>query len=386
MIRTFSDFVFLIGIICLLFITQVTSTFLGIKQGSTFSNIIIFLMSTNFVLRNWKIINYNINKTVLFYFFIVLIISFNIIINYDFLDSLNFLKSWFTPALILLYFENINSNKRRILKKILLLFFILECILALYERYTTTLIFGNLEILGLTEYQDEKLENLNTIFRAQSLLGNPLTNAHLVCIMVGIILNSSLRLNYIYIYFIIGILSVLCFNARAATLSLFFVVPIFFFKIKNKLNNNQMNSLLFLFIGGLLSITYIMFNSNLGGRLVFGNKLLDESASARFQALDIFWKFYNTGNPFLGNYKVDNFKLTENGYINLMIKFGIPFAFLFILSQIFLIFSRLKIYDNKGKSIILICFFIVGFSNNNLALPDCLNMLCIWLSAFSKNV
>ena len=71
--------------------------------------------------------------------------------------------------IILVYFENINLNKRNILKSILILFFLSECFLGFYERYTSTLVFGNFELLGLTEYVDEKIENLNKIEYQQTV-------------------------------------------------------------------------------------------------------------------------------------------------------------------------------------------------------------------------
>ena len=387
MIRSLSDLFFLIGVICLVFVTIVTAPYLGIKQVTTVSSIIIFLFSVNFLFKNWQIISQKNNQSIVFYIFVSFLISAKVsVISGDIFNGIYFLKDWLNPILILIYFENIKSKKRNILKKVLLFFFIVECLLGIYERLTTTLVFGSLESVGLTEFYDGKIENLNVIFRSQSLLGNPLNNAHLICVMLGVILNSSINLKNTFVLLLLGIISILCFNARAATISVFLVALIYFLMVKNKLNNRQFNLLLLLFTVGFTIILYLLFNSSLGGRLIYGDKLLDGSAKARFDAFDIFLKFYNTKNLLIGDPTIEKINLTENGYLNMMIFFGIPFAFLLILSQVFLIFSRIRNFNIHGKSIILICFFLVGFSNNNLAQADSLLLLCVWLSAFSKNV
>jgi hypothetical protein len=385
MIRGVSDLVFLIGTICLVFITIVTAPYLGITQVTTFSTLIIFLYSINFLFNNPKVLSEKNNESLIFYSIVVIIIAFKIAVLNDFILGIYYLKNWLTPVIILIYFENIKSNKRNILKKILIIFFICECFLSIYERLTSTLVLGSLEALDLTEFQDDKIEDLKAIFRSQSLLGNPLNNAHLVCIMIGIILNSSIDLKYTYLLLITAILSILCFNARAASVIIFLVAMIYFQMIRKKLNSKQINYFWLIFGAGITIILYLMFNTSLGGRLL-GRELIDGSAKERFRAFDIFWKFYNVNDPLLGDYSIPNIELTENGYLNLMITLGLPFAFVFILAQILMILSRLRNLNFLGKAIILFCFFVVGFSNNNLSQPDSLMMLFIWTPAFIRDV
>lgn len=381
MIRNISDLVFFIGVITLVFITTSTAPFLGIEQVTTASTTIIFLFALFFLLQNVKILfKKNNNKSILYYSVVVLLISCMSFVRDDIATSINFLKNWLTPILILLYFENIKSNKRSILVKALLFFFLVECFLGIYERYTSTLVFGSLEISGLNEYS----ENLDIEFRAQSLLGNPLNNAHLICIMLGVIINSFISNKNKFILLLVGVCGILSFNSRAATISIFIVAFIYYLMTKNKLTNKQNRYFTIMFIGIFTYILYLMFTTNLGGRLVYGNKLMDGNAVVRLQAFDIFTNFYNNNNLLFGVGEIDGNKLTENGYINLMIMFGIPAALLLISTQAWIIFSRLHNMNIYGKRIILICFFVVGFSNNALASSAPFLMLCIWLSTFNN--
>ena len=385
MIRNISDIFFLIAIFCIVFITVTTAPYLGIKQVYSFSTLLLFISSIVFIINNQYILYKKSTKPLLYYFIIVFIIAIKINFTNDFLNSILFLKNWLTPAFILIYLENIKSNKRILLKNVLILFFITECFLSIYERYSNTLIFGSLESIGLTEFYDERINNINTIFRSMSLLGHPLNNAHLVCIMLSIILNTTIKLNYKNLLLVLGIFSILCFNARAATIIILLVSFMYLHMIKNKLSKNQITKLFIFFFLSISLIIYLMFNTSLGGRLINGDKLIDGSAEVRLKAFYIFNNFFNNKDILLGNFFSTPNELTENGYLNLMIILGIPFALLFLFFQINLIQSRLHHFTSIGKIIIFLSFFVLGMTNNNLAQPDSIMMLFIWLPAFKNN-
>jgi hypothetical protein len=380
MIRSLSDFIFCIGVICLVFITKLTAPFLGITQVITASSSIIFFLSVSYIFKNINILNQKNNKSIVFYAVAILLISFKItFMSGDLFIGLNYLKGWLLPVFLLLYFENLCTNKRNILQKVLIFLFLVECLLGLYERITTTLVFG---IFDQNNVGVDESDNINIVFRAESLFEHPLNNAHLICVMIGVILNSSIKANFVYILLIIGILGILSFNARGATIFVSLVVIIYFKMRLNYLNNKERNSFIFLFLGGIGSILYLVFNSSLGGRLIYGGKVLDSSAQARFGVLDTFKNFYNHFDPILGTNNLGAFSPTENGYLNMIMSLGIPFAILLIYSQSNILFSRFRNFKSDGVIIILICFFLVGSTNNNLDKPASFTMLCIWLSAF----
>jgi hypothetical protein len=381
MIRNISDLVFFIGAITLVFLTTSTANFLGIEQVATVSTTIIFLFALFYLLQNVKIlIEKKKNKSIIYYSVVILLISGMIFASEDIVSSINFLKDWLTPVIILLYFENIKSNKRNILIKVLIIFFLVECFLGIYERFTSTLVFGSLKISGLNEYS----ENLNIEFRAQSLLGHPLNNAHMICIMLSCILISFINNKYKLILLIIGVCGILSFNSRVATIAIFIVAFFYFLMARKNLTNKQYHYFTIIFIGIFTYILYLMFTTDLGGRLIYGDRLMNGSANVRLKAFDIFTNFYNRNNLLFGLGKIDPFKLTENGYLNLMITLGIPAALLLISTQAWIIFSRLHNMNIYGKIIILTCFFVVGFSNNALASSTPFLMFCIWLSTFNK--
>jgi hypothetical protein len=115
-------------------------------------------------------------------------------------------------------------------------------------------------------------------------------------------------------------------------------------------------------------------------------ELLDGSAKSRLNAFNKLFLFSKNNSIILGNAKIDPIEMTENGYVNLIMMFGLPAAILLISTQIGVVLSRLKKMNIYVKIIIFIGFFVVGFTNNAFASTGPFLMYCIWQSAFIPKI
>lgn len=358
-----------IGCLLCLFITTTTAPYLGIKSVGTFSYgilIILFLFSLFFNFRFFKKRNFTIEWYIIIVFLLYSLIK---LVDND-IESVQY--SFFylaVPMMISMLLQIQSVQTKQKIAKIVLFFFVLECMLAIYERITYTNTFE----LNITDITSIDFESWS--FRSTAFLGHPLNNALCVSIIMGTILVSNINEKYKFIYLIIGLLSILCFNARGATMVMIFVILYYIYLSYKKYGHQIYYKVLLVLVSiiGAIFFYYIITSTSLGGRLMNYDKIIDGSAQAR---LDVFEAFnYFSGNDFLfGNqslYVPIMEKLAqggiENSYIVIILNFGIIIGVPVIILLILYVFNKLKGFILSKKIIVICSFLIIGSTNNGLA-------------------
>ncbi len=245
-------------------------------------------------------------------------------------------------------------------------FFVVECFVSFAERFlhhNFFIIDRGLKVnLGGTE-----------AFRSYGLLGHPLDNAVIVSTMMTFYLISNIK--YKYLFWGIGFLSLLCFEARSAIVGSLLILAVYFLCLNFRDNKNfyqklKMNILLILCTGvGCL----IAFSLGLGSRLV-NRGLDDESAQVRMDIWKIFDKYDIDDFLFGLDYKtIEEIMVTmglfatENFWIDFLFRFGL----IFLCFIVFLYYRLSKeFYKNYSKFQIFLTastFILMSSTCNSLS-------------------
>lgn len=378
------------GLIIYLFLTNSVGSFIGLKQVGTSSSIILLLclfitVDNKRILQIKKYFPNEIN----------LIVASIIILIFQFVRYKNVANdivfSFLVPLIILfsLAFEN-NKFKNKI-QYIIIFFFFVDCILAMYERYTGLILFPEVTKDGLG------LEQLEAkwAFRSNALLGHPLENALVLSIILGFILCGEFKKTFKIFCLIMGFIAFLCFNARGATMVWTAIGAYYIFRmIIDKSANFVTRSFLLIASTALIfGIMFLMFNTDLGGRLVNEEKVLDGSAQTRLQVYSAFnfVKFddFIFGNPF--SYMKVTHALgaggVENPYIVCILNYGI-FCASFLFIYLFKIIKRyFSLYATSDRIILFLSFIVLGAFNCSMndAATWKVFFLCVCVFVRNKN-
>lgn len=373
---------FYISVLSALFITTSTAPLLGITQVVTvsFSPIIAYMVIT-FIKNKKKYSLYKKYNKIAFILTIEALIAILIkwAIGQDYFKE--FLLFIFIPINISIIFEELSLKRIKDLQKIILFFFLVECFLAIYER-----IFG-INFFNIEELTREELLYYNPEdweFRSTSLLGHPLANAMGVTTILSFILTSNLTIQKKLFYFIIGYISLFCFNARGAIIiTTALMIPYVLYLIKT--NNYHKKLLYCLTVLSFFVIGYIIMTTSLGGRLFNADKVLDGSAQTRLDVFQ-FIEFINNEQLLFGSpdsYYFLTRKLeaggVENGIISLIINWGLILTIIILPTLILYHYKKLSIYSHLDRIWIMTIFYILGTMNPNLATPI---QWTIWIFAY----
>ena len=258
---------------------------------------------------------------------------------------------------------SINANdvsKLRPLAFIFICFFYANALIAVYERATLTrlldvpmdndILVHQMEVAS-TELGDDS-------FRAFALLGHPLTNANIMAYWSFMLFYCGLLSSKQNIVaFVLGIISLFCFNARGASLlSLFMSIPIIITIIREK---SKYKIITFLIIA-IAVIYFISFFNSFGGRLA-SIALDDDSGIVRYLALQEFLSL-STNEYIFGGHKV---MYAENGYFMLIECFGL-LGLLKAILEIIIAYKVLELDSKVARWIIMLSLIAIGSTNSNL--------------------
>lgn len=359
-----NQFPLIIALSCALFLNTSLSAYLGIEKTITIAFIpMILYIASNKI--NWAAVK---NK----YAIIVLSISIVIIIG-KYIMGQDYLKTilCFTimPMIISISFENLHKRQLIIVRKVVLLFFIIECSMAIIERIYM------MNILNVEAYTDLYSNVEAWEFRSTALLGHPLMNAMAVAVIMSFIITSNLSKSIKIGLLLMGYLSLFCFNARGAIVVTTLLYSIYLFKMIKNSPKKKRISIILIFILVSMGIGYIVINSSLGGRLLHDDKLFDGSAMTRIQVFN-FYKFIGNTDLLIGNpdsYLYVTSKLraggVENGPIVLILDYGIIFTIPLLISLFIFQYTKLSSFPLWDKLLILSIFYLIGCMNPNLAYP-----------------
>lgn len=281
-----------------------------------------------------------------------------------------YLTFFIIPFLFTGYLNRITIKEKCILQHVIFLFILVECCMAVYERI-------NLSPLLDTESYQAIQSDITWTFRASALLGHPLGNAMAVSTINIFILCSRIKPKIKFAYFILIMISLICFNERGNIIITFFTSLPIIFQTYKKGNKYLKQKILFLLLPMIIISISILSNSDLGGRLFNINHNQDGSSLARIEAFNVF-AYLKTdelllGNPSNYNYLLEKMNLAgiENGIITILISYGLIIG---IPTILFLLSFQIKelnaaAYSKLHKLLILITFYGIGITNPHLSNP-----------------
>lgn len=281
-------------------------------------------------------------------------------------NSFLVLMNLLLPALLLFLFEQINVSRRNV-KKVLLNIFVLNSCIAIVEFVMKSHAIGWYE----TAYVDGYVSFDDSTFRSVALFGGPLTNAELTCIINGFLLFSNIKMKYKL--FFLGTVAILAFNARtsffmnAAIFVLYSIIN--FHSFSNKQKRLLIGSMFLI----MVVVSLIVFNTNMGSRLMMSDKTDGGSIDVRLQLFDyvmtLNYKDFLFGmsyNDFLNLRTAIGVKVIENFWLNYIFHFGIIVVALFIVAYFFVIKSIFRAYKLSTKLILVLGILIIMSSTNGL--------------------
>lgn len=300
------------------------------------------------------------------------------------------LNALFFPVLTILMLQNNLNEDEKLIKrkvfKIIIVFFIAECSIAIIER----ILYIN--FFPATMHIFKGVAGVDDItFRSAGLQNHALLNVLCIITVLLFVLYSNIKTKHKLLYSILGTLALLSFNSRMALLVWAIIITVFIFKIiKQKSKNIITYWSIFIFIFVVLgsSLLFLMLKYNLGGRLL-GNNIVDDSGIVRIKVLQILTDFDFTF--FLKGHTQSvlddiilamNILAIENFWIIFLLKYGLIFLLLIIISFYKIIKKHIKGYNLSSKVFIVIFFFFLASTNNSLDVSG-IPLLLFLLSAYS---
>lgn len=367
-----------IGVIIYMFLSTSVAAKIGIMQVGTFSSgVVVFLFFVKLILDDDNILFVKFKEE-----FNIILIGFLIVLLFLMFGYFKYINSviffFIVPMTLSIVLGAQNKSNKKNIRNLILFFFISECLLAVYERLNLINIFPYIK-----EINESDMEAWS--FRSSAILGHPLSNALCVSTIMGFILISQIKLKLKLFYLILGFISLLCFNARAAILIWILLLSIYLINlIRSPTTKKRVVQTLILFLLVIIYLIYILIvEYGFGGRIVHDD-INDGSAKARIDVYSVFSYVSNIdlwyGNP--SNYLPLMKKLhaagIENSYIVLILNYGILMFSIIIFFYYRLIGRFIKHYSLYFNFIILTSFLVVGSTNNALvsSMPWVFLILC----------
>lgn len=289
----------------------------------------------------------------------------------------DYFKSYLTflvlPMLLAIDLENESGRRLSLLRKALLVFFIIECGIAIYEKWTSTYIFYDPTSV-LTSHQLRYYSIEDWEFRSYGLLGHPLMNAMIVCVVMSFILTSNMQIKYKMSLFALGYASLWCFNARGAIIvSSVLMVP-YLLRSLYQSNIKKKAWIYAAFILCSVIFVQLLLTTSLGGRLLAGEgRLIDGSSQARIDVFT-FYEYITSfqllfGDPNLYLYVKEMLHAggVENGIVTIILREGIVFTVIILLLLLRVQLKQTSFLDRYKKLLLFAIFYIIGVMNPNLA-------------------
>lgn len=263
-----------------------------------------------------------------------------------------------------------------------LLFFIAECSVAIYERLTFTRVFPfDSEIIeGFIAAGDKDIVN----FRSFSLLGHPLDNANVLSLMLGFIfISNSLSKPCKIVLLALGFCGLWAFNSRAILVWIVILAFRFLF-YKGKLLYVVLSCSLFIVVWPYIAE---WLNSGALGR--FSLDFTDDSSATRLDSFVYFWfQPWDVESVLFGGkliYTPMTDLLLENGLLLNMAWWGWITGVAKLVLEVFITYKVLYLYNMKEKFILLLSVWGVAMANNNAFNPKVLTFFLIAYTAFYVN-
>jgi hypothetical protein len=252
--------------------------------------------------------------------------------------------------------------------------YLLDTSLAIFERLIGHNVFG---------WQGEEdaisfsvSEQGATDFRSTSIYGHPLSNVLMVSTAMAFLLVSKLKITLKLLLWVIGFLSILCFNSRSGIVGniLFLVVFLIHTFFLNRHMNSSLKVKLLWSVFVVLIVVYILvFNYGLGGRLLEMGLFDENSSMVRINAWDIL-DYYDIEQFLFSHSLEENMALRysaglyrlENFWLNYMLSCGLIFLLIYSFLYFFVYKFFLRNYSLFNKCYVSFAFLSIASTSNSL--------------------
>lgn len=294
-------------------------------------------------------------------FFIIVILDRSANISY-------ILNNVIEPILLVSILRKTNEKTFESIRNIIIVFFIFECCVAIFEGISQKILFAKVE--------DFDSSMINFDMRAYSLHGHPLQNAFIVSIISTLILSYT-RISFVFRYslFLLGYAAIFSFNTRSSILFLGLILIINVFRdifYANIKKSQKIGLILFLIIFIPIVANFII-NNNLGSRLSRQMNSDDDSSMARFILVTILSEL-SINELLLGSERAQFFQqkyrliAIENSIVNTIFYYGIIYAGYFY----YIIFKKLReIKVPNFQFILIIALAFLLINTNNVLSTTC---------------
>lgn len=359
-----------------MFMTGTVCSMVGVANGNTFHLLVIAILCIlNKNRLSLAFAKEKCLRAVLLFFTLLLVVTF-VLSKKDLVGTIG----WLTIPMICGIVLSLDMTSLKKVQNVLFVFFIVECLLSIYERKVGIAIFPYVEddyYLSLVE------QGQSWQFRSNSLLGNPLFNANFVSFATCLLLCcDKLKVVYRYILALLGLFAILGFNARGATIATFALVLFKLFMILRSEKSKVNKYLFYVLIGcSLYYAVDFVISSDWGGRL-FQDELMDGSAQTRLSFSEYFQQISLVSFPTW----VSTVNKSENSYLFILISYGVFLGSLLVFYLLKFFFHLIKPYKPHVKILLIISGIGVGSMNNNLAQPGLYSLFFIYLLAFRNEL
>lgn len=361
---------FYITVFCLLFL-QGANVLIGLgvpmPPNGIFYPATIFIIWSIFLCGLNRILKYKIEVTIIAYLIFVMI--FNRLTGRDM--GIWSISSILLPPVFSIIINELSGRiNYRYLNKMVLTFFVINSVMAIFERVIHRCIFPDLG-------WDLEASFVAEGFRSYALCGHPLSNSSITLMFMNFILISPLKRNKKLRYWSLGLMALMCFNSRFTLVIAVLMFAAFLVKeivfVRTKLRNKIMY---IMFVVMSIPVVMYLFSIGWGDRLIDMGLYDDSSAAVRVANWMIFdgkslSDFY-FGMP---QHQVESLKwrqgienmIIENCWIIYILRYGI-----FFLVGLFIVYypffkNMTKGYSWYAKLFILLPWFAVISSSNSLA-------------------
>lgn len=276
------------------------------------------------------------------------------------------------PSIFIITFKSLPTKNIHYLRVATICLFIFECTLSIIERVKQQIFFSNEDVYSIINKEEDLWS-----FRSSALFGHPIANSMVVTIMTAFILCSNIKNKSKLLLLVLSISAQMCFNTRGGiVLTVLIALPFIIELLKKSSFSAKFIISLFLVV-----ICYSFYNAmnefDLGGRMFNLSEsgiFNDNSSSARLEAFS-FYEYLSVEEILFGSSDLYerllllmNLSGIENGFIAIIVRFGIILGTILILSLILLHLSMLKNYYSKKQIfLIFMAFYGYGMTNPHLS-------------------
>lgn len=304
------------------------------------------------------------------FYLIVIMLFVNMIIKGEY-QITNYVSAIIFPVCLSCLLNSYRIQQvRKDVKSVVMLFFYIECGMAIIERMLMRHIIG-------VSASEETIALLETFeFRSNALWGHPLSNSSIITFLLPfILLDEEYTIGKRNMLWGLGMLALLCFNSRMAIVCSAAIYVLLNYKA---MFHSRKKFIIIICMGFIAAaFVYALFYTPLGGRLLNLGLYGDSSSMARTDIWGMF-DFINLSDYiFMGipysdiiyiQYRAGlDYLIIENPWIIFILRYGIIQTVAMVLFYIPIFRKWLLPYGNYNAIVISFFFFVIVSSSNSLA-------------------